>query len=635
MTFWWTVRGVAVVVGALVLYPMLLLLGKIGYSNIPADIYLAEKVQVGPANAVVPSGSALCYSSNRICPMYTTNSGPSSPGAPSCSCWVDNFGDFWGPDQELGSCKSLKKSRRLFSQLRRTGYKGSTGHFALWSQHIRFSQQLSSFDSIGSCPPCKTYSAVLLSLRSPETMAPLILHNVPDDELYVGDDGIKRPYAMVFPQSVFHNHLPPPSAATDMEENRQDGSLRARKAVNETGSFGKSTRRARSKTATPARKEDPTIAAADKIFSNWIANQAPISQAPAPSQSDRAAQNQRRPSLHPSTSQQNLSQNDEKVPPEAKFIKAKEPTEVILRGYRSAQQQYAAINHYEQLAGRICEDYSRDPPVESRRYKSELRDPAFARRKALTPEERAKVNKADSGLHWVKVTFESAEAAEAAIYASPQIILGHQVFAEPYTGLPPPRDEAVPDPSIAAGFGIQRTNSGRRQSQQQPRAGTAAAAGFNPAWLNPDSFDSGFSHTSSHTADTGTAASTDFETQPLSRTVTPPNPFAFDNIVAEQPRQQDKDADDFCRLIPEVRKVKLLPMEQALLPAPSVAQRVAHYVPFISWFNGAMIGTQVPRTELGEFDWVAASLYWKFLWWLDFLFGLFGGDIRKAADQDD
>lgn len=33
-------------------------------------------------------------------------------------------------------------------------------------------------------------------------MAPLILHNVPDDELYVGDDGIQRPYAMVFPQFV-------------------------------------------------------------------------------------------------------------------------------------------------------------------------------------------------------------------------------------------------------------------------------------------------------------------------------------------------------------------------------------------------------------------------------------------------
>ncbi|KAK0723884.1 hypothetical protein B0T21DRAFT_45360 [Apiosordaria backusii] len=473
-------------------------------------------------------------------------------------------------------------------------------------------------------------------------MAPLILHNVPDEELYVGDDGIKRPYAMVFPQSVFPNRLPPPSTATDMEENRQDGSLRARRAANETGSFGKSTRRARSKTATPSRKEDPTIAAADKIFSSWIANQAPINQAPAPTQNDRPAQNQRRPSLHPSTSQQNLSQTDETVsPPETKFIKAKEPTEVILRGYRSPEQQYAAINHYEQLAGRICEDYPRDPPVESRRYKSELRDPAFARRKPLTPAERAKVNKADSGMHWVKVTFESAEAADAAIYASPQTILGHLVYAEPYTGLPPPCDEPVPDPSINTGFGIQRTNSGRRQSQQQqqqqqqPRTGTAAASGFNPAWLNPDSFDSAISQASSFTADTGTAASTDLDSFPLSRTLTPPNPFALDDNIVEQYQQPKPDADEYCQMIPEVRKVKLLPMEQALLPAPSVAQRVANYIPIISWFNGAMIGSQVPRTELGEFDWAAASLYWKFLWWLDFLFGLFGGDIRKAADQDD
>lgn len=34
-------------------------------------------------------------------------------------------------------------------------------------------------------------------------MAPLILHNVPDDECYVGDDGVKRPYAMYFNQYVF------------------------------------------------------------------------------------------------------------------------------------------------------------------------------------------------------------------------------------------------------------------------------------------------------------------------------------------------------------------------------------------------------------------------------------------------
>lgn len=30
-------------------------------------------------------------------------------------------------------------------------------------------------------------------------MPPLILHNVPDEECYVGEDGVKRPYAMLFP----------------------------------------------------------------------------------------------------------------------------------------------------------------------------------------------------------------------------------------------------------------------------------------------------------------------------------------------------------------------------------------------------------------------------------------------------
>lgn len=31
-------------------------------------------------------------------------------------------------------------------------------------------------------------------------MPPLILHNVPDEELYIGEDGVQRPYAMLYPQ---------------------------------------------------------------------------------------------------------------------------------------------------------------------------------------------------------------------------------------------------------------------------------------------------------------------------------------------------------------------------------------------------------------------------------------------------
>lgn len=45
-------------------------------------------------------------------------------------------------------------------------------------------------------------------------MAPLILHNVPEDELYIGDDGIKRPYAMVFPQYVLLDTGSSPASLT-------------------------------------------------------------------------------------------------------------------------------------------------------------------------------------------------------------------------------------------------------------------------------------------------------------------------------------------------------------------------------------------------------------------------------------
>ncbi|KAK4133347.1 hypothetical protein BT67DRAFT_442793 [Trichocladium antarcticum] len=432
-------------------------------------------------------------------------------------------------------------------------------------------------------------------------MAPLILHNVPEEELYVGDDGIRRPYAMVFPQ--------------------QDGSLRSRKMTHETGSFGKSTRRTRSKIATPARREDPTITAADKVFSSWIANQ---NQNTAQTSAPAAAQ--RKPNLLPSSSSQNISQahDESAVPSQTRFFKQQQPTEVVLRGFRSAQQQYAAINQYEQLAGRICEDYPREPPVESRRYKSELRDPAFTRRRALTSEERAKVNRADSGEHWVKVTFESAEAADAAIFSSPQTILGHLVYAEPYHGIPPSRDEAIPDPStmgsLPDGGALHRTPFGQHIR-------TRPSFAPQPMDWSPQN-----SQTSSLTADTMTVGST-AGTSTISSSTVNGRPAAAGGNGPIAARSETPD-DEFCRVIPTVRKVKLLPMEQALLPAPSFTQRIANVVPFLKWFNGAMIGSEVPRTELGEFDWNKASLYWKLMWWLDFLLGLFGGEIRDVEKDD-
>ncbi|KAL1843899.1 hypothetical protein VTJ49DRAFT_6842 [Mycothermus thermophilus] len=439
-------------------------------------------------------------------------------------------------------------------------------------------------------------------------MAPLILHNVPDEELYVGDDGVQRPYAMVFPQ--------------------QDGSLRSRKMVHETGSFGKSTRRTKARTATPAKREDPTIAAADKVFSSWLASQAQAAPTTNPPPTT-----QRRSGLIPaSASAPNLGQQQEETsaqPAKTRFQKQQQqPTEVILRGYRSVDQQYAAVNHYEQLAGRICEDYPREPPLESRRYRSELRDPAFTRRRALTPAERAKVNRAHSGEHWVKVTFESADAADAAIFASPQQILGHLVYAEPYHGAPPTRDEPIPDPSIAA-------ISGTRYPQLRRPLRHSRTDSWLLQQTGADDASPPLSQTpTSLTADTMTVGSTSVDT---SNTITGRMVSSPSNGTEQQQQQEETTPpanDEFCRAIPTVRKAKLLPVEQALLPAPSLAQRIANFIPFLRWFNGAMIGSEVPRTDTGEFDWARASLYWKLMWWLDFLLGLFGGEIREVEKED-
>lgn len=457
-------------------------------------------------------------------------------------------------------------------------------------------------------------------------MAPLILHNVPDEEQYIGEDGVQRPYAMIWPQ--------------------QDGNptnVRARRGVPETGAFGKSTRRSRSKTATPARREDPTIQSAGKVFAAFFEQQSSQG-GDAAEEPSSATPRQRRasavqPLLPPSTSTKDLADDAAAAatPATARNI-PNVPTEVILRGYKTADQQYAAVNHYEQLAGRICEDYPRDPPFEIRRYKSELRDPAYSRRRALTPEERAKVNRADGGSHWVKVTFESSQAAEAALFSSPQAILGHLVYAEPYRGLPPLRDEPVPDATTAAlgdevpapwrraGHGGNRTAGELRPTFPGGALPSEVVAGDGAmdVDMSPPQ-----SQASSRTVESGTINGS----SSTSNTVTGPT-AAQDQLQLPGTAAANPENSVYCRRIPTARRVVLLPAEQALRPQQSYAQRLLGRIPFIKWFSGSMIGNEVPRTQEGEFDWVNASLYWKLICWLDLMFRLFGGEI-VSPDKDD
>ncbi|KAJ4150470.1 hypothetical protein LMH87_011219 [Akanthomyces muscarius] len=439
---------------------------------------------------------------------------------------------------------------------------------------------------------------------------PLILHNVPDEERYVGDDGLTRPYAMLFAQN----------------EGGPATNTRARRTVAETGSFGKSTRRSRSRTGTPARgtKENPTLAAADKVFGEWLSQQ-------KNENSSSGVSTTRKPA--------GVSQEDPAAP---KRTIQSTPVELVLRGYRSSSQQYAAISHFEDLAGLVLEDYPRDPPTTQRRYKSDLRDPAYTRRRHLTPDERALVNRADGGEHWVKVTFESAEAANAAMYASPQRILGHLVYAEPYRGVPLARDEACPDTGDLFADGVAPGVAGLPRSQSVPanvgEAGPRRTGGGLPQSFSSRLLDLTTAPESRRTSDT-----LDTATLSPSRgsTVTATDPFSAStsfpgaaSTTAAEPIEIPPEDSIFCRRIPTARRARLLPAEQALLPQQSVMQRFVGAVPFINWFGGSMIGNEVPRTETGEFDWNRASLYWKLIWWLDATFGLFRGDVY-SIDKDE
>ncbi|KAI1261477.1 hypothetical protein F5Y18DRAFT_401322 [Xylariaceae sp. FL1019] len=429
-------------------------------------------------------------------------------------------------------------------------------------------------------------------------MRPLIVHNVPDEERYTGQDGVQRPYAMIWPEG---------------DRQRPAPRTRARE-INETGSFGKSTRRSRSRTGSlPPKREDATMQSADKVFSSYITSR---QQTTSPQRKTSYL------SQNPSQSQDDPSTTN----PASTY--QQEPVEVILRGYASSTQQYAAINHYEQLAGRICEDYPREPPIEARRYKSDLRDPALTRRQPLTKPEREKANKVAGGEHWIKITFESEEAASAALFASPQKIMGHLIYAEPYRGLPPMEDASVLD--VVGDIGmlddiVHTSSIRRRPSQRRPRNGK----GFGTAGDLLANGASPESHTSTQTLDSATVSAT--STTISSGTVIGEAPLPNPNPAAEPEADTKKTVS---RRIPGARRIQLLPADAALKKQPTWTERVFALIPFLSWFSGAMIGNEVPRTEVGDFDFARASLYWKVMYWLDWVLKIFGGDL-VSGDKDE
>ncbi|KAL1890864.1 hypothetical protein Sste5346_008005 [Sporothrix stenoceras] len=508
-------------------------------------------------------------------------------------------------------------------------------------------------------------------------MAPLVLHNVPDDELYIGADGVTRPFAVV-------------GAADE----RRSARLR-RQATATHGSFGRARSRPRSGSVGPGgarvktTQNKPavttTFTMADQMFGSWKKDQEALMQQhhspqDGPDQDDHldvrgdassgaTGRKVSGGSIAPgardtddSRDRDGNSNNTTQSGSQQETVYQKpqnQPTEVILCGYRSADYQYAALHQYEQIAGRICEDYPRDPPIGSRRYRSSLRDGAARSaatfesngRSALTPAERQAVMRAASGQHWVKVTFESAQAADAALYASPQRILGHLVTAELYRGVPlsAAEDVAIQDPDA-----LEEYERAAHSGGNGPRDGLGNDHGFGR-----------YSVTSSHTVDSGTVTHDDpfgasttrsSATGSSSATLTgnggggpafrrsawPASEdggsrMDVDNVSSPAPQSQQSQQppvspvdNEFCQRIPTARRATLKAPELALLPTESTMRRFVKRLPLLHRLTGTIIGNQVPRRENGLFDWEKASLYWKLIWWLDYLFLLFAGEILDA-----
>ncbi|QDS70121.1 hypothetical protein FKW77_005359 [Venturia effusa] len=364
----------------------------------------------------------------------------------------------------------------------------------------------------------------------------------------------------------------------------------------EKGPFGRSTRRrtpSRSKTATPSSRAQDKDAGA-----NWQVIDDIFARA-----KETDGKEQQRASSTPAVGSITAPETTQPSP-------VGQPTEAIIYGFPAAFQ-YAAIDFYERVSqGAIYEDYERFPPHTKYDLSLSLRQARGLGR--ISQEALRKKNQYDGGEHWIKVTFDSAEAAERACYYSPHVIKGYLVYAEPYRGSGPTNDEAIlatPAAVASATASPSQRSSATLQNHTPGRTPSVTASSATATTALQDPFAS-------------------IAPSPLAQSLAAQNPTPSTGRSTALATEQRKP--------PRIRGAKravLLPAESALLPSATTWQKFAN-VPIVNLFIGGgsdVIGHQVPRKEDGTFDWDNASVYWKFWFcvdyycWTDWL-GLKGDD---------
>ncbi|KAL8938539.1 MAG: hypothetical protein Q9216_003843 [Gyalolechia sp. 2 TL-2023] len=438
---------------------------------------------------------------------------------------------------------------------------------------------------------------------------PTQFHAVPPEERAYDENGNQLPWALEWPD----DH---PNARGQ------------KKRPVETGPFGKSLRRKGSsratRTATPAKRESSAVDG----FSRGL------------EEDKRRAElyNEGRDNLVAATALQQDSTTANV---------GKEPVQVMLYGF-SPSNQWAAISHYEKASGgMICEEYDRHPPPEARRIPTAFSSPGMASRRALSPIEKKLSMSYKGGKAWIRVTFDSAEAAERACYNSPRIIQGHWVYAEVYAdGIIPNGDEPIlcrPEDresglttpakpsyvpshkttqSLGPAFARNVQSQQRGSSVTLPKSFTTHAR--NSQRPEPESG-------SPSTASSATATALNTDVDAGNSTLRQRGSGLQGRLGTTTTIQSTEQVHTkYMRFFPDVPRTLLRPASEAFLPQPTFTQRSLNYLEHLGLIPGDVIGNLVPRTESGEFDWANASFYWRFFYWFD---STFGSDMCGLKDD--
>ena len=429
---------------------------------------------------------------------------------------------------------------------------------------------------------------------------PTQFHAVPLEERAIDNQGQPLPWALEWDPdhpNARHQRRPPPE---------------------EKGPFGKSIRRQGSsratRTATPAKKENPVFDGFERALQYDML---------------KVSEDQQ---INGSATVPTVEDTHSRRPP----AEDREPTQVYFHGY-GENTQWAAIDFYEKVSlGVICEDYERQPPAERRKYSNFSSAVGYVHSRPLTKAESTMARRYAGGKSWIKVTFDSAAAADRAISYSPHLIQGHWVYAQLYRGTGPEVDEPIlvhPEDTDQGLLGAPKPTNPLSRPQTaspqfaktQPRVASTLPRNFTTISQPEGQQPANTASTSPSTASSATATDPSYPDL-RHRAPTQKQSATFPRSAVQQAQHER-----YFQRFPDTTKNIIRPHTEAFLPQPSWTQKKLRLLAEKGWIPHDIIGHAVPRLQNGDFDWATATFYWKILYWFDCRFGT---DMCGLKDDD-